>query len=106
MPDQPWIDGYNIEKDTKRQFDAAPLGQRYTVEEQLKSEPTIGGIQIQGFLMKRDSYDMLNAPVSFYAEECSMLSMMSYTEPYQEIGLAAGGSMRQAIYEDPHKFDA
>ena len=106
VPDQPWIDGYNIGKDTVRQFVAAPLGQGYTVEEQLKSEPTIGGIQIQVFPIKRDSYHLLNAPASFYAEECKMLSMMSCAEPFQEIGLAAGRSMRQAIYEDPHKFDA
>ena len=46
VPDQPWIDGYNVGKDIVKQFVAAPLGQGYTVEEQLKSEAEVGGIQI------------------------------------------------------------
>ena len=106
VPDQPWIDGYNVGKDVVKQFIAAPLGQGYTVEEQLKSGTTTGGIQIQVFPMKREFYDLLNTPVSFNAEEKLMAPMMSCAEPIQEMGLAAGGSMHQEIYEDPHEFDA
>jgi hypothetical protein len=106
VPDQPWIDGYNVGKDVVKQFIAAPLGQGYTVEEQLKSGTTTGGIQIQVFPMKREFYDLLNTPVSFNVEEKLMAPMMSCAEPIQEMGLAAGGSMHQEIYEDPHEFDA
>ena len=34
-PDQPWLDGYCVEKGTIRQFVAMPLGGGYTVEEQI-----------------------------------------------------------------------
>ena len=42
VPEQPWIDGYNVGTDIVKQFVAAPLGQGYTVEEQLKSEADSG----------------------------------------------------------------
>lgn len=104
VPDQPWIDGYNVGKDTVRQFVAAPLGQGYTVEEQLKSGSTTGGIQIQVFPMKREFYDMLNQDVRF-DEELNMSFSMNCL-PCLEMGVAAGGSMHQEIYEDPHQFSA
>ena len=34
VPDQPWLDGFNVGKGTVRQFVAAPLGEGLTVEEQ------------------------------------------------------------------------
>ena len=35
VPEQPWLDGYNVEKGKIKQFVAAPMGHGYTVEEQL-----------------------------------------------------------------------
>ena len=106
VPDQPWIDGYNVGKDVVKQFVAAPLGQGYTVEEQLKSGTTTGGIQIQVFPMKREFYDMLNRPDEEFIE-MSLSEVKFCLAPLSlEMGLAAGGSMHQEIYEDPHKFDA
>ena len=35
LPEQPWLDGYCVEKGVIRQFVAMPLGKGYTVEEQL-----------------------------------------------------------------------
>ena len=35
IPDQPWLDGYCVEKGIIRQFVAMPLGEGYTAEEQL-----------------------------------------------------------------------
>ena len=104
VPDQPWIDGYNVGKDVVKQFVAAPLGQGYTVEEQLKSGSTTGGIQIQIFPMKREFYDMLNQDTRFDEEPNMSFSMTCL--PCLEMGVAAGGSMHQEIYEDPHKFSA
>ena len=37
LPEQPWLDGYCVEKGVIRQFVAMPLGAGYTVEEQLCS---------------------------------------------------------------------
>lgn len=104
VPEQPWIDGYNVGKDIVKQFVAAPLGQGYTVEEQLKSEPDVGGIQIKVVPMKRDFYDRLNQPEEINVEYDKMVHFCM--EPQLEMGLAAGGSMYQEIFEDPHTFDA
>src|SRR5712691_6365782 len=38
VPNQPWIDGYCVEKGIIRQFVAMPLGGGYSVEEQLTGE--------------------------------------------------------------------
>jgi len=105
VPDQPWIDGYNVGKDIVKQFVAAPLGQGYTVEEQFKPNSTTGGIQIQVFPMKREFYDRLNKR-DFHDKYRMESSMMMCCSPSVEMGLAPGGSMNQEIYEDHHDFDA
>ena len=106
VPEQPWIDGYNVGKGVVKQFVAAPLGEGYTVEEQLKSEANTGGIQIQVFPMKREFYDRLNQPKQTFMDiDCEMIRYC-LSEASFEMGVAAGGSMHQEIYEDPHSFDA
>jgi hypothetical protein len=39
VPEQPWLDGYCVEKGVVRQFVAMPLGRGYTTEEQLTGVP-------------------------------------------------------------------
>ena len=41
VPEQPWLDGYNVGKDIVKQFVAAPMGQGFTVEEQLTGNADI-----------------------------------------------------------------
>ena len=103
VPDQPWIDGYNVAEDIVKQFVAAPLGQGYTVEEQLKSGTTTGGIQIQVFPMKREFYNNLNRPIESVV---NCFADNSLSVPSFDMGIAAGGSMHQEIYKDPHSFNA
>ena len=56
--------------------------------------------------MKREFYDMLNRPDEEFIE-MSLSEVKFCLAPLSlEMGLAAGGSMHQEIYEDPHKFDA
>jgi hypothetical protein len=98
VPEQPWIDGYNVGKNKIRQFVAAPMGEGYTTEEQLTGEAKVGGIQIQVFPMKKDYYDAIN-------QRHEMNVCCSEELPDLEMGLAAGGSMHQEIYEDEHEFD-
>ena len=43
VPGQPWLDGFCVEKGLIRQFVAMPLGEGYTVEEQLTGEAEHGG---------------------------------------------------------------
>ena len=46
VPDQPWLDGYCVEKGVIRQFVAMPLGAGYTAEEQITGKAEHGGLQI------------------------------------------------------------
>lgn len=104
VPEQPWLDGYNVGKDIVKQFVAAPMGRGLTVEEQLTKSTNVGGIQIQAFPMKREFYDKLNTIDE--STNDMMMSELSYcmASP-MEMGLAAGGSMKQEIYEDPYGFE-
>ena len=61
IPEQPWLDGYCVEEGVIRQFIAMPLGQGYSVEEQLSGEPEWGGIQILVYPMKAEHYEALCA---------------------------------------------
>lgn len=46
IPDQQWLDGINSAQGSVSQFVAMPLGQGYTVEEQVTDEAKHGGFQI------------------------------------------------------------
>ena len=56
-PKQPWLDGYCVEKGVIRQFVAMPLGQGYSVEEQLTGEAEFGGLQIEVFPMREEVFE-------------------------------------------------
>jgi hypothetical protein len=103
-PDQPWLDGINSGEGYIRQFVAMPLGMGYTVEAQVTGKEEFGGIQIIVFDPKPGlfpeepppqlsrkrgiSYDMGDARDDL----CFAASA--------EMGLAAGGKMKQEIYPD------
>ena len=123
IPHQPWIDGYCVEKGLIRQFVAMPLGDGYTVEEQLTGMAEHGGIQLVVYPMKAQSYKALLAEQEALLAEfasafpttlregfafSSGAQVMSSTIRYQRrgMGLAPGGRMRQEIYDDPHGLDA
>lgn len=59
VPDQPWLDGFCVQKGLIRQFVAMPLGQGYTAEEQITGTAEHGGIQIIVYPMKREHYEAL-----------------------------------------------
>ena len=59
IPDQPWIDGYNVDKGVIRQFVAMPLGEGYSAEEQITGSGEYGGIQISVCPMKVNRYKAL-----------------------------------------------
>ena len=101
IPDQPWLDGFNVSEDLIRQFIAMPLGEGYTSEEQITDRAEHGGLQIIAYPMKHDVYvkhfeqtmDVFECRVDFCLEAPDM-------------GLAPGGLMRQKIYEDEYGIDA
>ena len=105
VPDQPWLDGFCVEKGLIRQFVAMPLGEGYTVEEQLTGEAEHGGLQIAVYPMKRAVYaEMYGFPEPQRRAEAPL--MVPCAAPPPEMGLAPGGLMRQEIYEDKHSIDA
>ena len=106
LPEQPWLDGYCVEKGVIRQFVAMPLGKGYTVEEQLTGAAQHGGLQIVVYPMKRERYKQLMARVSPWARGPQGPSDVLYCASPEAMGLAPGGRMRQEVYEDPHGLDA
>ena len=107
VPGQPWLDGYCVEKGIIRQFVAMPLGQGYTVEEQITGQAEFGGMQIEVFPMRSEVFEK-RFPVRpvqnrIFSEEVPCLCVCE-----AGMGLAPGGRMRQEIYEDPfsiHDWD-
>ena len=99
MPEQPWLDGYCVEKGIIRQFVAMPLGEGYTAEEQLTGAAEHGGLQILAYPMKVERYKQLLQPQMdvVYSASGALSS---------DMGLAPGGRMRQEIHEDPYGLDA
>ena len=108
-PEQPWLDGFAIEKGVIRQFVAMPLGEGYSVEEQLTGEAQWGGLQISVAPLKshiwaakkrkwkrqrRRRFDGEGVVTCYSMDECSF-----------EMGLAPGGRMHQEIYEDPYELE-
>lgn len=105
IPEQPWLDGYCVQKGLIRQFVAMPLGDGYTAEEQITGKAEHGGLQIIVYPMKRERYEaMLSARSDRVYEDSGHIYKMMSTP--SEMGLAPGGLMRQEIYEDEYGFDA
>ncbi|MBK7948899.1 MAG: hypothetical protein IPK00_09175 [Deltaproteobacteria bacterium] len=133
-PPQPWLDGICVGVGEIRQFVAMPLGLGYTVEGQVTGEERHGGLQISVFEPHRrfrgrtwrpftepdgvDAYPGEIAPTSTagfdFPQACLMRSPRSRStrSPIMEsasvgeMGLAAGGRMKQKLYPDPLGIDA
>ena len=101
-PDQPWLDGINAGKGYIRQFVAMPLGMGYTIEGQISGKEECGGIQIIVFAPKPGIFPD-EPPVQI--RERDMLCAMAAPEDAGEMGLAAGGKMKQEIYPDSYGVD-
>jgi hypothetical protein len=103
-PEQPWLDGFAIEKGVIRQFVAMPLGEGYSVEEQLTNEAEWGGLQISVVPLKahvwqkrRSEWEEARArPTRSFMLSDACASLLP-----AQMGLAAGGKMRQVIHPDP-----
>lgn len=98
IPEQPWLDGYCVEKGIIRQFVAMPMGSGYSVEEQLTGAKEHGGVQIVMYPIKAAVYERIKERRVVVAAGSLDFSVIP------DMGLAAGGRMRQEIYDDPHDF--
>ncbi len=110
-PPQPWLDGINAGEGFIKQFVAMPLGMGYTVEAQVTGEEKFGGIQIMVYEPKPGKFPDEPPPrvkarkgVVFGAE-MAMMSLSADAARGAEMGMGAGGKMKQKIYPDPHGID-
>jgi hypothetical protein len=104
VPTQPWLDGYCVEKGVVRQFVAMPLGDGYSVEEQLTGKAEFGGMQIEIFPMRPDVFEK-RFPVQAARVSNHLFETLGVRAAAGcEMGLAPGGRMRQEIYEDPYSI--
>jgi hypothetical protein len=127
-PPQPWLDGIKTDAGIIRQFVAMPLGMGYTAEGQVTGHERFGGLQIVAYDPKpgrfpdqppldlRSRTRLDGAPAA--AQPMLAASAMDALAPAApraperralakgaEMGLGAGGRMKQAIYPDPHGVD-
>ena len=102
VPEQPWLDGFCVQKGLIRQFVAMPLGEGYTAEEQLTGKARHGGIQLVVFPMKRSVHDELQSGPQAPGALCAPAP----GPVVAEMGLAPGGLMRQEVYADSYGVDA
>lgn len=101
-PDQPWLDGFAISKGVVRQFVAMPLGEGYTVEEQLTGRAEWGGLQIVVVPIKASAWRKVRDEWSSHTAIHESYNQVEYS--LMPMGLGAGGKMRQSIYPDPFKL--
>ena len=112
-PDQPWLDGFAIEKGVIRQFVAMPFGEGYSVEEQLTGEAEWGGLQISVVPLKAHVWNAKRkawekeqieraSRRAKYAEDRAFCDDLSTSAM---MGLAGGGRMRQVIHPDPFNIE-
>jgi len=103
VPDQPWLDGINAGRGLIRQFVAMPLGMGYTVEGQVTGREEAGGLQIivydpkPGMFPDQKPRGEFNERIYFCC--CNSVSFDS------EMGLSAGGKMKQKIYPDSYGIE-
>jgi hypothetical protein len=100
-PDQPWLDGINGGNGFICQFVAMPLGAGYTVEGQLSGREEFGGIQLLVFEPKPGRFPDRPPPEA----ESGLEAMVISSHPLVEMGLSAGGKIKQKIYSDPYGVD-
>jgi len=97
LPEQPWLDGFNVATGQIRQFVAMPLGGGHTAEEQVTGRADVGGIQLLAYPLKADRYTEPELDRGF--PDAGMVLMAA---PPPDMGLGLGGLMRQDIEADPH----
>lgn len=102
--EQPWLDGYCVEKGVIRQFVAMPLGIGYSAEEQITGEAEYGGLQIVVYPLKEKVYERTRRWDTGRALGSTVFAKcMKSAAP--DMGLAPGGRMRQEIYDDTFDLD-
>jgi hypothetical protein len=102
-PNQPWLDGIKSGEGEIRQFVAMPLGEGYTIEAQLTGEERFGGLQVMVFEPKEGIFpDKLPPQKSLGGGPGGPWAFAAPSSQAQEMGIGAGGQMKQKVYPDPY----
>ena len=101
-PNQPWLDGINAGSGFIRQFVTMPLGGGYTIEGQVSGIEEFGGIQILVYEPKPGKFPDQPPPKTDLEPE---MLFAPEAAPSAEMGLGAGGKIKQKIYPDPYGID-
>ncbi|WP_059015773.1 hypothetical protein [Mycobacterium sp. M26] len=108
LPDQPWLDGINVGDGFIRQFVAVPFGSGATVEGQLTGRETHGGVQLRAVGLTEQALEAWRETQRVVESEiCFDMAPMACSEAIgsADMGLGAGGRMRQEVYTDDRPVD-
>jgi hypothetical protein len=95
------LDGINAGEGSIRQFVATPLGEGYTVEEQLTGKSKVGGMQLRVFEPKPGKFPDKRPRRGAGRDE----TPVRLSSPVMDMGFGAGGRIRQKIYPDEYGID-
>jgi hypothetical protein len=101
LPTQPWLDGINAGDGFIRQFVAVPLGSGATVEGQVTGSETHGGVQLRAVGLTEKALAAWRAAQQARVMCCDEMAVAAMPAPGSaDMGLGAGGRMRQEVYTD------
>ena len=104
LPDQPWLDGINAGDGFIRQFVAVPLGLGATVESQVTGEEVHGGVQLRAVSVTEKFLKQWKAAQQSRRNYLADADFAPAAMAAPDLGLGAGGRMRQEIYADDRKL--
>jgi hypothetical protein len=102
IPDQPWLDGIRTRSGLVRQFVAMPLGEEFTLTEQMGGTSGHTGIQLCSYEAKPGRFPD-EPPMRV---ESDVPLVMRSPRGGSTMGIAPGGMIIQKIYPDRYGFDS
>jgi hypothetical protein len=113
VPEQPWLDGINAGTGFIKQFVAMPLGLGHTVEGQITGKEEHGGVQLCVYEPKPGRFPdeppraaVLRGRSGAVGAAPAAAACVPASPAGKEMGLGAGGRMKQSIYPDRHGIEA
>lgn len=103
IPEQCWLDGYQVSKDMARQFVAMPLGQGDSVEEQTSGKAEFGGIQIIVYPMKAERYQQ---KIAEETKRKAANADLRFSLARPEMSFSLGAGSKQKVSIDPYGLAA